>query len=247
MEFIIPGEFGFNKMATTNNSATTSLHKIKKIISKYFISTMWPWEIISGLFIVLILINFEAISRDTALNKINLVYLIIVINLIWAVIDGLMVLFTNLLEKGRYNKIISQIKSTDKTSMKNTISDELDSTIIKMFDKQTKEHIYEILLKKISSISASALKQPKIDRKDIFGAFLCIFFVFLPCIVILPFFLLINGLGWAILVSDIIGLAILFAFGYKLGSCTSRNKILTGIITMLIGLALIAIGIIFGA
>jgi len=73
------------------------------------------------------------------------------------------------------------------------------------------------------------------------------FFVFLPCIVILPFFLLINNLTLAIFVSNIIGLAIFFAFGYKLGSCANRNKILTGITIMLIGLAIIAVAIILGA
>jgi hypothetical protein len=56
-----------------------------------------------------------------------------------------------------------------------------------------------------------------------------------------------NNLNLAILVSNIIGLGMLFAFGYKLGSCTDRNKIITGMIIMLIGLVIIVAAIVFSA
>jgi hypothetical protein len=51
----------------------------------------------------------------------------------------------------------------------------------------------------------------------------------------------------AISVSNMVGLALLFGFGYKLGSCTNRNKTLTGLIIMLIGLLIIMLAIVFSA
>jgi len=223
--------------------------KIKKTITKYFPSPAWPWEIISGLFIVLILINnFEIISKNWALNNAVLfAFIIILINLIWGIVDGLSFIFTSLLEKGRYNRMISRVKSSDKKLATEIIKNELDNTIISRCDKETKEQIIEAVFKNLSLTSSAIIKKPKIFKSDIIGAFLCVFFVFLPCIVILPFFLLINNLTLAILVSNIIGLGMLFAFGYKLGSCTDRNKIITGMIIMLIGLAIIATAIAFGA
>jgi len=223
--------------------------KIKKTITKYFPSPAWPWEIISGLFIVLILINnFEIISKNWAVNNaVYFAFIIILINLIWGIVDGLSFIFTSLLEKGRYNRMISRVKSSDKKLATEIIKNELDNTIISRCDKETKEQIIEAVFKNLSSTSSAIIKKPKIFKSDIIGAFLCVFFVFLPCIVILPFFLLMNNLTLAILVSDIIGLGILFAFGYKLGSCADRNKIITGMVIMLIGLAIIATAIAFGA
>jgi hypothetical protein len=223
--------------------------KIKKTIIKYFPSPAWPWEIVSGLFIVLIMINgLKLFSKDLlSINRVFFVFEILTINLIWGIFDGWMLIFTNLLSEGRYNKMISRIKSSDKKLATEIIKNELDDTIISRCGKETREQIIETVLKNLSSTPQATLKKPKISKNDIIAALICTFFVFLPCIVILPFFLLINNLNLAILVSNIIGLGMLFAFGYKLGSCTDRNKIITGIIIMLIGLVIIVAAIVFSA
>ena len=220
--------------------------KIKKTITKYFPSPAWPWEIVSGLFIVLTMINGLTIfSKDSlSINRTFFVFVIVAVNLLWGIFDGLMLIFTNLLEEGRYNKMISRIKSSDKKLATELIRNELGDTIISRCDKGTKEQLIETVLNNLSSTQA-ILKKPKIFKDDIIAALICAFFVFLPCIVILPFFLLINNLTLAILVSNIISLGLLFAFGYKLGSCTDRNKIITGMIIMLIGLVIIVAAIAF--
>jgi hypothetical protein len=43
---------------------------------------------------------------NQSLSKTQLAILIATINLLWAAVDGLLLIFTNLLEKGRVNKII---------------------------------------------------------------------------------------------------------------------------------------------
>jgi VIT1/CCC1 family predicted Fe2+/Mn2+ transporter len=221
--------------------------KIKKTITKYFPSPAWPWEIVSGLFIVLIMINgLTLFSKDSlSINRTFFVFVIVAVNLLWGTFDGLMLIFTNLLEEGRYNKLISRIKSSDKKLATELIKNELHDTIISRCDKETREQLVETVLNNLSSIPSAIFKKPKISQNDIIGALICIFFVFLPCIVILPFFLLINNLTLAILVSNIISLGMLFAFGYKLGSCTDRNKIITGIVIMLIGLVIVIADIAF--
>jgi hypothetical protein len=225
------------------------VRKIKKTFIKYFPSPAWPWEIVSGLFIVLIMINgLKLFSKDLlSINRVFFVFEILTVNLIWGMFDGWMLIFTNLLSEGRYNKMISRIKSSDKKLATEIIKNELDDTIISRCDKKTREQIIETVLKNLSSMPQAILKKPKISKDDIIAALICTFFVFLPCIVILPFFLLMNNLNLAILVSNIIGLGMLFAFGYKLGSCTDRNKIITGMIIMLIGLVIIVAAIVFSA
>ena len=186
--------------------------------------------------------------KEWELNKAKILALVIIaITLLWAIVDGLMFIFTALLEKGRYHRMIPRLKSVDKKTSLEIITNELEKTVVGIFDGETKKQIAEEMLEKVSSISPTNLEKPKISKDDIKGALLCVFFVFLPCIVILPFFVFINNLSSAILVSNIIGLAILFGFGYRLGSCTNRNKILTGLAIMLIGVAIIIMAIILGA
>jgi len=225
-----------------------SFKKIKKQISEYFISTSWPWEIISGLFIVLIMINGSKNFIDNqSLSKTRLVILIATINLLWAIVDGLLLIFTNLLEKGRDNKIISTIKSNDKNLATQTISNELNRTTIKVLDQKDKISISEIIFDKILLLSTDTIKKHKILLRDILGSVIVTFFVFLPSILILPFFLFINNLSVAILISNLIGILILFGFGYRLGDCTNRNKIFTGLVVTVIGLVVMIIGTVLGA
>jgi len=225
-----------------------SFKKIKKQISEYFISTSWPWEIISGLFIVLIMINgSKNFINNQSFSKTRLVIFIATINLLWATVDGLLLIFTNLLEKGRDNKISSIIKSSDKNLATQTISNELNRTTIKVLDEKTKEDIVEIILGKILLLSTDTITKYKISSRDIFGSTIVIFFVFLPSILILPFFLFTSNLSVAILISNIIGILMLFGFGYRLGSCINRNKILIGVIVAIVGLTIMILGTILGA
>lgn len=226
----------------------SSLKKIKREISEYFISTAWPWEIVSGLFIVLIMINGSKNFVDSQLfSRFGLVILIATVNLLWAVVDGLLLIFTNLLERGRHNKMISTIKSSDKNLAIQTVSSELSGTIINALDEEDKIHIAETILGKILSSSTNTAKKFKISSRDILGSVIVIFFVFLPSILILPFFLFIANLSTAILISNIIGILILFGFGYRLGGCIKRNKILIGLTVAIIGLAVMIAGTVLGA
>jgi VIT1/CCC1 family predicted Fe2+/Mn2+ transporter len=225
-----------------------SFKKIKKQISEYFISTAWPWEIISGLFIVLIMINGAKNFIDNqSLGKTRLVILIATINLLWAAVDGLLLIFTNLLEKGRVNKIISTIKSSDKNLATQTVSNELNRTIVNGLDEKDKIFIAETVLGRILLLPATTFNKFRISWSDILGSAIVIFFVFLPSILILPFFLCIGDLSTAILLSNIIGVLLLFGFGYRLGDCAKRNKILTGLVVAIIGFAVMLIGTALGA
>jgi len=222
--------------------------KTKRRISEYFVSTAWPWEIISGLFIVLIMINSsEYIIDSQSLDRTGVVVLIVTINFLWAVVDGLLLIFTNLLEKGRYYKLASTIKSSDKSTASQILSSELNRTLVTVLDEKTRESIKEIILSNILLMSTSTMKRHKISSRDLLGLVIVTFFVFLPSILILPFFLYIGNIAVAILVSNLIGSLLLFGFGYRLGDCINRNKILMGLTVAIIGLLIMFLGTIIGA
>jgi VIT1/CCC1 family predicted Fe2+/Mn2+ transporter len=128
-----------------------------------------------------------------------------------------------------------------------TISNELNRTIINALDQKDKTSITETILGKILLLPTDTIKQHKILLKDILGSTIVIFFVFSPSILILPFFLFISNLSVAILISNIIAILLLFSFGYRLGSCINQNKILIGVTVAIIGLMMIILGTILGA
>lgn len=225
------------------------IQKIKKYVKSYVYPPEWPWEIISGLLITLILINnIKNILGDRAASEIiPFSIIIIAITLFWGVFDGLMFIYTHVLERGRYNRMISLIKSQDKNVSFKQLNNELNQTVISLLDKRTRYNLTKRIWMSISSLPQHALKKPRISKSDIIGAFFYILLVILPCIVILVPFLLINNLNLAIFASNIVGLTILFFLGYRLGSCIDRNKILSGLATMLLGLIIMLIGKIIGA
>lgn len=94
---------------------TTLVKRIKHHISEYFISTNWPWEIMSGLFIPLIFVNnFKTLlTQLVAGNVLLLLLLILTISIFWGIVDGVLFIFTALLTRGQYNKTISRINSDD--------------------------------------------------------------------------------------------------------------------------------------
>jgi hypothetical protein len=115
---------------------------------------------------------------NQSLSKTRLVILIATINLLWAVVDGLLLIFTNLLEKGRDNKIISTIKSSDKNLATQKISNELNRTTIKVLDQKDKVSISEIIFDKILLLSTDTIKKHKILLRDIWGSVIVTFFCF---------------------------------------------------------------------
>jgi hypothetical protein len=229
------------KRGLTINEA---LKSFKKRISPYFASTDWPSEILGGFFATLLLTNnLNALLKVMGTGNIWMpLLLILTINLFWTAIECFLFLYTNLLSRGHYNLKISTIQTTDSKSAAGLIREELEKSIISVVDDKTKQSITKELLREFSTTGYDNSHKVEFLRSDILGVWWVVFFAMLPSIVILPIFLVIPNANWAIAVSDAVGMVVFFAYGYKLGDCTNRNKIATGIAVSVFGSALIALG-----
>jgi hypothetical protein len=227
-------------------------NKIKKYLVQYLEPTDWPWEIITGLVLVLLFTNniHYILKEENLRGIIQFFEVVIFVSLFWSVIEGLMFLFTSFLEKGRYNKMILKIKSSEEEAGKKLIKNNLEQNIADVLDEPTKKYVIDSIFKRILSLTFQSLEKPKLTKKDIIGALLCLLFSFLPSFLIMILFLLLAvvfNLSIAIFITNITGLIVLFGFGYKLGSCTNRNKLLTGVLVTLVGIVIIILGIILNA
>ena len=227
-------------------------NKIKKYLVQYLEPTDWPWEIITSLLLVLLFTNniHYILKEENFRGIIQFFEVVIFVSLFWSVIEGLMFLFTSFLEKGRYNKMILKIKSLEEEAGKKLIKNNLEQNVADVLDEPTKKYVIDSIFKRILSLTFQSLEKPKLTKKDIIGALLCLLFSFLPSFLIMILFLLLAvvfNLSIAIFITNITGLIVLFGFGYKLGSCTNRNKLLTGVLVTLVGIVIIILGIILNA
>ncbi|MBT2571485.1 hypothetical protein [Planococcus sp. ISL-110] len=225
------------------------LKSVKKRISKYFASPDWPWELMVGLFVTLLLINYfmTSLKEEAGDNVWRFLLIILVINLFWASIDAFLFIFTALLYRGHYNKKIEHIRSVDSESAIDLIRTELEESIISLADEKIKRSVTEVLLNEFSEGNYDNSKATAFFGNYILGALWVVFFVMLPSVVLLPIFLITSSVNWALAVSNVIGIIAFFSFGYKLASCTNWNKIVTGLIMAVAGFALVAVGLLIGA
>ena len=227
-------------------------NQVKKYLVQYFEPTDWPWEIITSLVLVLLFINniHYVLKEENFKGIIQFFEIVIFVSLFWSMVEGLMFLFTSFLEKGRYNKMILKIKSSEEEIGKKLIKNNLEQSVIDVLDESTKKYVIDSVFKRILSLTFKSLEKPKLTKKDIIGSLICFLFSFFPSFLIMILFLLlvvIFNLSIAIFITNITGLIILFGFGYKLGSCTNRNKLLTGVLVALVGIIIVILGVILNA
>lgn len=146
------------------------LRKIKKNLASYLPSPIWPWEIISGLLIAVLLINnSKNIFGENAPNKTAVFSLVIIIvSLFWGAIDGLMFVFTSILERGRYNKTSKTVKSLDEKSAKKLIINEVNQImIIDTLGEEIKRQIIDAIYKEFLSDKLATKEKIKVLKDDI--------------------------------------------------------------------------------
>jgi hypothetical protein len=224
------------------------IKSLKKRISEYFTSTDWPWEIMGGLFVTLLVINyFSPHFTQEAGTAWIVLRAILNVNLFWALIESFLFIFTSLLYRGHYNTKIATIRSADDESAADLIRAELEESIISVADEKTKQSIVEALRKEFITGQYNKSRAVAFLRNDALGALWVFFFAMLPSVALLTILILMPNIYWAVAISNIIGIIVFFAFGYKLATCTNRNKVATGIAVAIAGSMLVAAGMLLGA
>jgi hypothetical protein len=163
-------------------------------------------------------------------------------NLAWGVIDGLFYLMGCLAEKGRnlatYKAVLA---STTPEEGRSLIAAALPPVIAALLQPSELESLYNRALK---------LPEPpryvRLDFRDWwggFGVFLLVFISTLP--VTIPFMVL-TRLGWAMRLSNLVAVAMMFLAGYGYGRVIHRSPIAIGVVSVFIGLIIVTFTIALG-
>lgn len=163
-------------------------------------------------------------------------------NLAWGVIDGLFYLMSCLAEKGRnlatYKAVLA---STTPEEGRGLIVGALPPVIASLLQPA-----------EIDSLYARALKLPepprhvRLDFRDWWGAFGVFLLVFVSTFPVTIPFMVLQRLGWAMRLSNLIAVAMLFLAGYAYGRVIHRSPLAIGAASVFIGLIIVTFTIALG-
>lgn len=184
----------------------------------------------------------EVVSADYVNELLIAAFLAI---LAWGIIDGIVYVLTEVLERGEKHRVLWYIQSadTEEEAIK-AVHDEIGFVLEPITGETQRRQLY---LDVIDHLRESKPQPVRLKRADFTGALACVFVavaVVLPSM--LPFVVLRHDYALAIRVSNVISFAMLFYAGYEWGKYTNANRWKTGLVLVGVGVLLVAIAIPLG-
>jgi len=199
-------------------------------------------EILTGIVMILTFTcTFSVIKSDSA-SIMDMLTGAICSTTAWGLFDAVLYLYMTLIDKEHNLTFINFVRKSKNTERVNQIIvDALPSVISALMQPSEIEALRGKILKLPEPEKIHRLKFD--DYRSAAGIFLLVFFATIP--ISIPF-VLIKDIKIALRVSNIIAILMMFFCGYALGKYVCRNRIVTGIITSLIGIGLVTITIALG-
>jgi VIT1/CCC1 family predicted Fe2+/Mn2+ transporter len=165
--------------------------------------------------------------------------------LAWGVIDGIVYVLTEVLERGERHRILWYIQSADtEQEAAAAVADELDFILEPITGEAQRARLYRDVLDHLRDSEAQPVR---LKREDFVGALACVLVAIIAVLPSLaPFALFRGDYALAIRVSNVISFAVLFYAGYEWGKYTGTNPWKIGLVLVLIGVLLVVIAIPFG-
>ena len=163
----------------------------------------------------------------------------------YGVIDGIVYMLTEVLERGEKHRLLWHIQAADTgEEAAEAVADELDFILEPITSEDQRAALYRDIL---AHLHDSEPQPIRLKREDFIGALGCVFVAIISVLpALLPFLIVRNDPSLAIRLSNIISFAVLFYAGYQWGKYTEINPWKTGLVLVGVGGLLAAIAIPFG-
>ncbi|MBP9901894.1 MAG: VIT1/CCC1 transporter family protein, partial [Verrucomicrobia bacterium] len=156
-------------------------------------------------------------------------------NLAWGLIDGIMYLMACLSEKGQELRTLRAVRrATDPQQGQRVLVDALPAGVASVLQPAELERMRQHLTKLPEPPRHPRLR--KDDWRGAVGVFLLVFLSTFP--VVLPFIFMSDTMG-ALRLSNLIAIGLLFITGYFFGRCAELRPWRTGVVMVLVGLAIV--------
>jgi hypothetical protein len=197
-------------------------------------------EIVFGLIMTLSITGSLSVAESGKSNVRTMLIGAIGCNMAWGIIDALMYLVAVLTERHRSLALFHAVRGEkDAECAHRMIADRFPPLIAAFIRRPELEHLRR-------QFAEMTIPTARLTRRDLLGAlgvFLLVFLSTLP--VVLPFLLPVEPL-WALRLSNVVAVAMLFVLGYQLGKYVSRWPIVIGGSAVALGAALVGLTIVLG-
>ena len=163
----------------------------------------------------------------------------------YGVIDGIIYMLTEVLERGEKHRLLWHIQAADTgEEAAEAVADELDFILEPITGEDQRAALYRDIL---DHLRDSEPQPVRLKREDFIGGLACVFVAIISVLpALLPFVIVRNDPALAIRLSNIASFAVLFYAGYQWGKYTEINPWKTGLVLVGVGVLLAAIAIPFG-
>ncbi|MFN8472292.1 MAG: VIT1/CCC1 transporter family protein [Anaerolineae bacterium] len=202
-------------------------------------------EIIYALLIILTFtLATKAINADADARQLMLAAL--GCNIAWGMIDGVMYILTSVFERGRLYRFVTRYRqSPDPVKAMQAIANELDDTLAPLASEDERKQLYAGIVTLLTDENVPA--RPGATREDVLGAvaiFAIVVLASLPPIV--PFFVFWWNALFALRVSNMVTIGMLFVVGWNWARYTGANRLKAGLALMGLGIVMVLISIPLG-
>jgi len=160
----------------------------------------------------------------------------------WGIVDGIIYVYSSLLERGRIALAAQEASTcTGEGCDIRTIKEELEGTIVDTLGEREKHEVAQHILARLKPVE----NHTRATKDDFLGGIAAGTLVFISGIPLLLPFLFLDGI-WALRLSRIIGLVMLYVIGYRWGGYVGRSRFWTGVTMMGVGVAITGVVIALG-
>lgn len=162
-------------------------------------------------------------------------------NLAWGLVDAAMFLVSSLAERGHLLLTVRAVRSAGSPDAAHrAIADAVPPILGSILDKGDLEKV------RLGVLRMDDPGAPRLTRRDWIGALAVFLLVFLSTFPIVIPFLVVSDVRFALRMSNLIALVMLFLSGFQLARHGGHPPVRTGVAVMLLGVVLVAITIALG-
>jgi VIT1/CCC1 family predicted Fe2+/Mn2+ transporter len=219
------------------------MKKIRDFIDRYLDPAGRLGEILFGLIMALGFTGAVQMGLDEPNNR-KLFLGILGCNISWGVVDGVMYVLTALFTRGCRERIIRDVLSlpTEEAAMAR-VGKELDDRLVPLTTPEERQRIYRSV---IDLVRRASREKVRIRRGDLLGGVASGAVVILATLPIVLPYLVVRDPCWAVRLSNLIGLALLFMLGLWWGRLVGGSPWRIGAGLTLVGALLTGITIALG-
>ncbi len=217
----------------------------KNFVHKYLDPASRLGEVLFGLIMVLtVTLTAELAAAHGRAAARELLLAAVGCNIAWGIIDAIMYVMNCMtMRSGRVRLLRAVQRAQDADAALAKIRDKIEPELELLAAPEDREAIYRFMLKFLRHAKESKIS---VVREDVYGGLVCFWLVFLSCLPAAVPFLIFSDAMRALRVSNGLLLLMLFVVGLKWAQYVGANRLLTGLVMVAIGLALVGIAVLLG-